>query len=86
MSFLQALVAGSLAQPQVPGDVTSPRHSHLQRLVHQISRERDECQSRLNQLQVRHYALLFLVVLSCSEHASPGFEGEGKAEQADQGR
>ena len=50
MPFLQALVEGSLARPQVP-DVSSPGHSHLQRLVHQISQERDDCQARLNQLQ-----------------------------------
>ena len=63
---LQALVEGSLAQPQV-SDVTSPRHSHLQRLVHQISRERDECQARLDQLQVCYNALLFSVLLCCRE-------------------
>ena len=55
MPRLQALVEGTLAQPQMP-DVSSPRHSHLQRLVHQISQERDDCQARLSQLQACYCA------------------------------
>lgn len=49
-ALLQALLEGSLAQPQLP-DASSPRHGHLQRLVQQLTQERDDCQARLNQLQ-----------------------------------
>lgn len=61
MPCVQALVEGTLAQPQLP-DVSSPRHSHLQRLVHQISQESDDCQARLSQLQACYCH--FLAVLS----------------------
>ena len=74
MSFLQALVEGSLAQPPVP-DVSSPRHSHLQSLVHQISRERDDCQARLKQLQVCHCAVLFLSYFEVRTAWGKGGEG-----------
>ena len=46
-------MAGSLAPVQVTQLDSSPGHAHLRHLLTQLAQERDDCQARLDQLQVR---------------------------------
>lgn len=50
---MQALVVGSMAPVQVSHQDSSPGHAHLRHLLTQLTQERDDCQARLDQLQVR---------------------------------
>ena len=53
MQSVQALVAGNMAPAEVPDQVSRPGHAHLRHLLTQLAQEKDHCQARLDQLQVR---------------------------------